>query len=438
MTTGLPILNPGDYDLWLIRIEQYFLTTNYSLWEVIKNGNKVLRRTVGTVKQVYEPTTAEEKQDRRNEMKARATLLMALPNKDQLISRCKVSNGSYREKIWREQGVQKALTKQMILLMELVLFIILLILKDMIGATKLKKQHHKPCNDGNLHPLEALLSSTTKHKASPSSRKFFVTLTDKSGSDKGYHSVPPPLTGNFIPRKPDLTFIDEIVESENLDVTTVITPCNVKTVEDKGVSNTVESNVDRRNNTSALIIEDWNSDDESEIDYTIRPNTEKIKSVKTVRETEGNPQQKEYKEKAVIDSGCSRHMIGNKCYLDEYEDYDGGIVSVGDGKGRISDLTYLIAKATIDESNTWHRRLGHINFKTMNKLVKGNLVKGLPPKIFENDHSCVACHKGKQHKASCKTKLVNSISKPLHMLHNVLGIRFGVTKDETMGFKQPS
>ncbi|GJZ08425.1 hypothetical protein Tco_0542708 [Tanacetum coccineum] len=51
---------------------------------VIKNGNKVLRRTVRTVKQVYEPTTAKEKQDRRNEMKARATLLMALPNKDQL------------------------------------------------------------------------------------------------------------------------------------------------------------------------------------------------------------------------------------------------------------------------------------------------------------------------------------------------------------------
>ncbi|GJR64019.1 hypothetical protein Tco_0010084 [Tanacetum coccineum] len=49
-----------------------------------------------------------------------------------------------------------------------------------------------------------------------------------------------------------------------------------------------------------------------------------------------NPQQKEYKEKAVIDSGCSRHMTGNKCYLNEYEDYDGGFVSFGDGKGRIS------------------------------------------------------------------------------------------------------
>ncbi|GJT58901.1 hypothetical protein Tco_1002434 [Tanacetum coccineum] len=54
------------------------------IWEVILNGNKVLKRTVGETEQEYEPTTAEEKQDRRNEMKARGTLLMALPNKDQL------------------------------------------------------------------------------------------------------------------------------------------------------------------------------------------------------------------------------------------------------------------------------------------------------------------------------------------------------------------
>ncbi|GJW77511.1 putative ribonuclease H-like domain-containing protein [Tanacetum coccineum] len=84
LTVRLPILNPADYDLWLMRIEQYFLMTDYFLREVIKNGNKVLKRTVGTVEQDYEPTTIEEKQERRNEMKARATLLMALPNKDQL------------------------------------------------------------------------------------------------------------------------------------------------------------------------------------------------------------------------------------------------------------------------------------------------------------------------------------------------------------------
>ncbi|GJZ94610.1 hypothetical protein Tco_0666813 [Tanacetum coccineum] len=71
MTAKLPILNPGIYKLWLMRIEQYFLMTDYSLWEVVKNGNKVLKRTVGIVEQTYEPTTAEEKLDRKNEMKAK-------------------------------------------------------------------------------------------------------------------------------------------------------------------------------------------------------------------------------------------------------------------------------------------------------------------------------------------------------------------------------
>ncbi|GJU72187.1 putative ribonuclease H-like domain-containing protein [Tanacetum coccineum] len=67
-------------------------------------------------------------------------------------------------------------------------------------------------------------------------------------------------------------------------------------------------------------------------------------------------------------------------------------------------LTCLVAKATLDESMLWHRRLGHINFKNINKLVKDNLVRGLPLKLFENDQTCVACLKGKQHRASCKSK----------------------------------
>ncbi|GKE85450.1 hypothetical protein Tco_1559192, partial [Tanacetum coccineum] len=131
--------------------------------------------------------------------------------------------------------------------------------------------------------------------ASPAVESF-VNLTDKSRSNKGYHSVPPPLSGNFIPRKPDLTFMDEIVESENLDVTTIVTPCNKKTVENKGVSNTVESNAVRMNNTIAPIIEDWNSDDKSEIDYNVRPSTERIKYVKTVRESDA-PKQKKHNPK---------------------------------------------------------------------------------------------------------------------------------------------
>ncbi|GJV01287.1 ribonuclease H-like domain-containing protein [Tanacetum coccineum] len=73
-------------------------------------------------------------------------------------------------------------------------------------------------------------------------------------------------------------------------------------------------------------------------------------------------------------------------------------------------LTYLFAKATIDESNLWHRRLGHINFKTMNKLVRGNLVRGLPSKLFENNHTCVACQKGKNQTNRNQRDLDNVIS----------------------------
>ncbi|GJV53655.1 putative ribonuclease H-like domain-containing protein, partial [Tanacetum coccineum] len=80
-------------------------------------------------------------------------------------------------------------------------------------------------------------------------------------------------------------------------------------------------------------------------------------------------------------------------------------------------LTCLVAKATLDESMLWHTRLGHINFKNINKLVKDNLVRGLPSKRFENDQTYVACLKGKQHRASCKTKVLNPITKPLFMLH---------------------
>ncbi|GJW46756.1 ribonuclease H-like domain-containing protein [Tanacetum coccineum] len=206
-----------------------------------------------------------------------------------------------------------------------------------------------------------------------------------------------------------------------------------------------------------------------------------------------------FQNKGIVDSGCSRHMTGNKAYLAEYQDFNGGPVAFGGSKGYITGkgkiktgkldfedvcfvkelqhfnlfsvsqmcdkknkvlftdteclvlspefklpdanqvllriprqnnmysfnlenivpsggLACLIAKATIDESNKWHRRLGHVNFKNLNKLVKGNLVRGLPSKIFQNDHTCVACQKGKQHKASCKAKSVSSISQPLQLL----------------------
>ncbi|GKE93974.1 putative ribonuclease H-like domain-containing protein, partial [Tanacetum coccineum] len=229
----------------------------------------------------------------------------------------------------------------------------------------------------------------------------------------------------------------------------------------------------------------------------------------------GNPKQA-LKNQGIFNSGCSRHMIGNKDFLTDYQKLDGGFVAFGGSarggkitrKGKIKtdkldfedvffvkelnfnlfsflqmchktnnvlftkteclvlspdfklldesqvllrvprqsnmysfdlknvvpfgDLICLFVKATIDESKLWHKRLGHVNFKTMNKLVKRNLVRGHPSKIFDNDHICVACQKGKQHKASCKAKLMSSISQPLQMLHMDL---FGPTSVRSINHK---
>nr|GEW69205.1 hypothetical protein [Tanacetum cinerariifolium] len=156
-------------------------------------------------------------------------------------------------------------------------------------------------------------------------------------------------------------------------------------------------------------------------------------------------------DKGYWDSGCSRHMTGNISYLSDYEPFDGGYVSFGQGgckitgKGTIrtskiefenvyfmKDLKYNLFSVSqicdnknsvlftdsecivlgrdfklLDDANVLLRtprqhnmRLGHLNFKTMNRLVRHNLVRGLPSKCFKNDHTCTACLKGKQHKES--------------------------------------
>ncbi|GJY06260.1 putative ribonuclease H-like domain-containing protein [Tanacetum coccineum] len=325
--------------------------------------------------------------------------------------------------------------------------------------------------------LMAYTSSGSSSSLSSDSKE-----NERYKTSKGYHAVPPPYIGNFMPPKYDLILADEgeYVFSES-----------VTSIPDAATSE-AKTSVSKPKSVGEPLIEDWISDSEDENETNFKskqrkPSFAKIEfvkaneHVKTLRESvkkienkkqakyprknsqspRGNPQL-ELQEKGVIDSGCSRHMTRNQSYLSDYEEINGGFVAFGgDPKGgritskdtecvvfspdfKLLDENYLLlrvprkdnmysvdlknivpsggltchfAKATLDESNFWHRRLRHINFKILNKLVRGNLVRGLPSKIFENHHTCVACQKGKQHKSSCKTKTVSSISQPLQMLH---------------------
>ncbi|GJR14184.1 hypothetical protein Tco_0796836 [Tanacetum coccineum] len=78
-------LQPGEYDLWKMRMDQYLQCIDYTLWEIIENGNApIVTKTVDGKETVIHPISVEEKAQRRAKLKARITLLMALPNEHQL------------------------------------------------------------------------------------------------------------------------------------------------------------------------------------------------------------------------------------------------------------------------------------------------------------------------------------------------------------------
>nr|GEX62598.1 retrovirus-related Pol polyprotein from transposon TNT 1-94 [Tanacetum cinerariifolium] len=77
----------------------------------------------------------------------------------------------------------------------------------------------------------------------------------------------------------------------------------------------------------------------------------------------------------------------------------------------------IFAKASKNLNWLWHKRLAHLNFKTINNLAKQNLVIGLPSLVYSKDKPCSSCEKGKHHRASFKTKQTSSIKKCLHLLY---------------------
>nr|GEW78915.1 hypothetical protein [Tanacetum cinerariifolium] len=577
-----------------MRIEQYFLMTDYSLWEVILNGDShAPTRVIDGVLQPVALTTAEQRLARKNELKARDLEEQSL---DDLFNSLKIyeaevkisssaststqninfvsstNTDSTNEPVSADASVSVVSAKIPVSAL------------PNIDADDLEKMDFKwqmamltvecyNCHRKGHFARECRSSKDTRRNgvAKPQRRNVPVETSasnsdaslppspiyDRYQSRYGYHAIPLPYTGTFLPPKPDLVF-----NNAPNDVETVHTAFNVELSHTKP-----DNDLSHTHRPSAPILEDWVSDLEDESETKILSNvpsfvppTEQVKShrpsvqhvttsiltanpktaipkptsngtrrnrkacfvyvvhiaivpksklvpinavrpvttavpkinvtrprqdkpivtkpnspprrhinhspstkacnfpskVTAAKAPMGNPQHA-LKDKRVIDSGCSRHMIGNMFYLSNFEElkicclwcvlftdteclvlssefklpdenqvllrvhrennmYNVDLKNIAP----FGDLTCLFAKATLDESNLWHRRLGHINFKTMNKLVKGNLVRGLPSKVFENDHTCVACKKGKQHRASCKTKPAEAVNTACYVKNRVL------------------
>nr|GEV38664.1 hypothetical protein [Tanacetum cinerariifolium] len=166
----------------------------------------------------------------------------------------------------------------------------------------------------------------------------------------------------------------------------------------------------------------------------------------------------------IIDSGCSKHMTGNRALLTNFVEKFLGTVRLGnnnfavissygdvglevafrkstcfvrneDGVDLLTGdrllnlytialnkvasnfLTCLLAKASSSQSWLWHQCLSHLNFATINNLVKNNLIQGLPKMKFEKDHLCSTCKQGKIHQKHHKSKMAFASNKPLYLLH---------------------
>nr|GEV15233.1 putative ribonuclease H-like domain-containing protein [Tanacetum cinerariifolium] len=432
---------------------------DFTLWEVIENSATFPKTQVveGVTKEVP-ITTTEEKAQRRLEAKARSTLMMGIPNEHQLKFNSIKDAMQLLEAVEKRFGgnVATKKTQRNLLKQQHENFIASspkILNQTFDRLQKLKTGMKLTVNGNETIGFDKFKVKCYKcHKSRHFARECRAPKNqDNKNKESSIRSVPMETyttlvscDGNFMPPTPDLsvTGLDEFVNKP------VVKNCKAKSSKE------------------------------------------------------------ETKYQGVIDSGCSRHMIGNMSYLTDYEEIDGGYVTFGGNpKGRkitrkgtiktgnldfenvyfvrelkfnlfsISQMcnkknnvlfndtecialslnfklideskvllrvprknnmysidlrkivpkggfTCLFSKATSDESKLWHIRLGHLNFKTMNKLVKENLVRGLPSKLFENDQTCIACQKRKQHRASYKSKIENSISLPLHLLHMDL---FGLT-----------
>ncbi|GJW79192.1 putative ribonuclease H-like domain-containing protein [Tanacetum coccineum] len=241
--------------------------------------------------------------------------------------------------------------------------------------------------------------------------------------EKAYKAVPPP-TGTIIPPRADVAFtgIDELAKKKKGRI-------RIRWVDSDDEEVTLGFSEIKKQTILKSETSSENKSPRSKDNFGQRSRRRGLGN----RDGKGNPEE-ELKDHAIIDSGCSGSRQERQGQTPDFKElsmemfmenlvllraprkndvYSLNLKSIIPSGG----VTCLVAKASEDEAILWHRRLGHVNFKNINKLVKSNLVRGLPSKTFKHDHSCLACRKGKQHKASCKKLEERTVREPLELLH---------------------
>nr|GEV26534.1 ribonuclease H-like domain-containing protein [Tanacetum cinerariifolium] len=366
----VPMLKPGEFEIWTMRIEEYIQMINYALWDVIENGPSLPKTQVMEGVTTLMPiTSVKDKAQRRLEVKARNLDTMSM---DDLYNNLKVyepkvkgmsstqnkafvsssNNNSTNGAVNTTQAVNTALgvstsgtqvnTANIDNLSDVVIYAFLASQPSIpqLVNEDLKQIHPDDLEEMDLRwqmatltmrarsPMWSASTATKGDTLLGSAELQEVKIPSKKKAQEGlclwntrFNSI-----GNFMSLKPDLSYI-------GLD------KFDDKPVAENTKSSEEETRAVRKNN-DVPIIKEWVSDDEDEnvaqpkiVKKIVRPSIVKKEFVKP-RQQEKIARKIIKKDKGVIDSGCSRHMTENMSYLTDYKEIDGGYVSFkGNPKG---------------------------------------------------------------------------------------------------------
>nr|GEU30793.1 hypothetical protein [Tanacetum cinerariifolium] len=261
-----------------------------------------------------------------------------------------------------------------------------LVVQDGLGTYEWSYQVEE---EATKFALMAFTSNPSSSSSLNSEKEVTETMFDNRSSDEensvandrfkkgeGYHVVPPPLTGNYMPPKPDLSFarlddsifkfkISKTVTSLAKDEKNALktsTACVEKPKEDRMAKKFVlPTNVGKgtghrevftrssRILVSAAKLKAAASTNAAKAVNTAGPKQsvkilrKRISVVKgngvTAVKTLAGSSMTSFKEKGIVDNECSRHMTGNKAYLADYHEiHDGGFVDFGSSRGKITEM----------------------------------------------------------------------------------------------------
>ncbi|GJV28642.1 ribonuclease H-like domain-containing protein [Tanacetum coccineum] len=430
-------------------MRQYICHTYHNLWDIIVNGDLEDEATPsGEQSSPPVPKTVKQLAARRNQERIKSILLLAIPdeyllkfhtfytliqeNKPEKLIRCDIDDlynnlRVYKDELKRSSGSNSASQNLAFLSFENTNSTNenqgrrpygdngrsnaqttesssqALVAQDGLGGYDWSNDFEVELVNYALMAISSSNSSSSSDSEVRSSDEESTLENNRFTKANEYHTVPPPITGNPLTLRADISFagLDEyafrnkIIESKTTETNKTVGTTNEATiVKPKSVNETVVSK--SKINRDEVIIEDWTSDDEDDVcaDKTVssvKPNV--TQAVRSQADKSGQTSQKQgigfkkvhkikacfvckstghlikdcdfYDQKspeprvknvvntgkrvvkpvwdygkrgnpkillqdhAVVDSGCSSHMTGNKAYLSDYEDFNGGFVAFG-------------------------------------------------------------------------------------------------------------